>query len=144
MSRTTLPAFQKAIQKSEEWLHEVMDILGWDDPKHAYKALRAVLHTLRDRLTVQEAADLAAQLPMLIRGLYFEGWTPAGKPVRIRHVDEFVDMVNDHFSDQDLVDLYDPDDITRAVLQVLSGHVSAGEIKDIIATLPEPLRQLWD
>jgi hypothetical protein len=39
--------------------------------------LGGMLHVLRDRLTIQEAVQPGAQLPMLIRGLYWEGWDPA-------------------------------------------------------------------
>lgn len=49
-----LPVFQNTFYKTEEWLAEVMNLLDWDDPKRACKALRAVLHTLRDRLTVED------------------------------------------------------------------------------------------
>ena len=63
MPKTTLPVFQNTLQKSEEWLHEIMNLLDWEDQKQAYKALRAVFHTLRDRLTIQEASDLAVNFP---------------------------------------------------------------------------------
>jgi uncharacterized protein (DUF2267 family) len=144
MTKTTLPVFQQTLQKSEEWLDAIMTLLDWQDQQQAYKALRAVLHTLRDRLTVEEATDLAAQLPMLLRGLYFDGWNPSGKPVRIKTVDEFVDKVNTNFPATEYADYNDPEEITRAVLKVIASHVSKGEINDIVASLPDPLRELWD
>jgi uncharacterized protein (DUF2267 family) len=144
MENTILPVFQGTVHKTEEWLSDIMNLLDWPDQRRAYKALRAVLHTLRDRLTIEEATDLSAQLPMLVRGLFFEGWKPTLKPERIRKVEDFVARVNGHFSKLELEDLFDAEDITRSVLHVLSRHVSAGEIRDVIANLPEPLRQLWD
>ncbi len=63
--------------------------MGLSDRHAAYRVLRAVLHALRDRLTVAETVDLGAQLPMLIRGLYYEGWTPNDKPLRERTREKF-------------------------------------------------------
>src|SRR5919204_6184474 len=79
MSATGLDVFDKTLQTTNIWLNEIMDDLG-PDRKIAYRALRAVLHALRDRLTVDEAAQLGAQLPLMIRGLFFDMWHPAGKP----------------------------------------------------------------
>lgn len=42
----------------------------------AYSILRVVLPSRRDRLQVEEVAHLSAQLPMLVRGFFFEGWQP--------------------------------------------------------------------
>ncbi len=81
---------------------------------------------------------------MLIRGMYFEGWNPTKKPTRIRKLDEFVNVVNEGFSELDFGDNLEPEDVSRAVLKVLSSHVSAGEIEDVIKCLPEGLRELWD
>jgi uncharacterized protein (DUF2267 family) len=150
MSKTTISVFQNTLRKSEEWLHEIMTLLNWTDQKQAYKALRAVFHTLRDRLTVEEATDFSAQLPMLLRGLFFEGYNPTGKPSRINTVEQFVDRVNTHFPAHEVGDFnepdpsFDPEEITRAVLKVIASYVSTGEIKDVIASLPEKLRDLWD
>jgi uncharacterized protein (DUF2267 family) len=66
--------FDRTLYKTHTWLKEIMEVLGTEDRHRAYMALRAVLHALRDRLTVEEVAQLGAQLPMLIRGLYYEGW----------------------------------------------------------------------
>jgi uncharacterized protein (DUF2267 family) len=64
------------------------------DRRRAYRALAAVLHALRDRLTVDEVAQLGAQLPILVRGLYYDQWHhPAGKPDRLRHKEEFLAAV---------------------------------------------------
>ena len=144
MSKITLSVFQNTLQKSEAWLNEIMTSLEWEDQKQAYKALRAVLHALRDRLTVAEATDLAAQLPMLLRGLYFEGWNPAGKPNRIRTVDEFVADVDTHLPTSCSDHYVESEDIARAVLKVMTKHVSRGEIEDIVHCLPKPIRELFD
>jgi uncharacterized protein (DUF2267 family) len=36
---------------------------------------------------------LGAPLPMLVRGIYYEGWRIAGKPTKDRHIDEFIGHV---------------------------------------------------
>lgn len=141
MSMTGLKEFDHAVHTTNEWLNDVMEQLEWDDRHRAYHAMRAVLHTLRDRLPVKEAVDLGAQLPMIIRGFYYEGWRTAGKPVKERSRDQFLAHVTDAF----LFDAEaDSEEITRAVFKVLSARVSTGEIEDIIGTLPAGLRELWE
>lgn len=90
MSATGLEVFDRTLHKTHAWLKAIMEELGTEDRHKAYLALRAVLHALRDRLTVEEVAQLAAQLPMLVRGLYYEGWDPTGKPLKERHKEAFL------------------------------------------------------
>ena len=124
--------FETTLQKTNDWLRHIMRSLGWDRQERAYLALRAVLHTLRDRLSVIEAAHLGAQLPMLIRGVYYEGWTPLGKPVKW-HREEFLACVWDHFrQDPDI----DPERIVRAVVDVMVTHIDPGEMRKICGVLP--------
>jgi uncharacterized protein (DUF2267 family) len=140
MSMTGVESFDATLQKTHIWLNEVMDELRWNDRYKAYGALRATLHVLRDRLSVEEAAHLGAQLPMLIRGFYYEGWTPTGKPGKERHKEELLVPIREHFrNDPDI----DPDQVARAVFRVLAKQVTAGEIGDVKSMLPKDLRALW-
>jgi uncharacterized protein (DUF2267 family) len=133
--------FDGTLQKTQLWLNEIMSELDWHDrPNKAYLALRTVLHALRDRLTVEEAVDLGAQLPMLIRGLYYEGWTLKGKPHKERKKADFLEHVKDTF-ENDYTSR--PESITRAVFKTLARHTSKGEIADIKNMLPKPLHELW-
>jgi uncharacterized protein (DUF2267 family) len=140
MSTTSLDVFDRTLQKTNMWLNQIMDIMGWDDRHAAYTAMRATLHALRDRLTVQEAAQLAAQLPMLIRGIYFEGWNPAHTPVPERHLDQFLARIEREFHSGYQVD---PEKVARAVFRVLAARVTEGEISDVEQVLPAEVRALW-
>ncbi|HXY36503.1 MAG TPA: DUF2267 domain-containing protein [Planctomycetaceae bacterium] len=140
MSATGLKVFDTTIQSTNVWLDDIMRELGWDDRHRAYTALRVVLHTLRDRLTVDGAAHFGAQLPMLIRGFYYEGWHPAHKPVKARALDLFLMHITDAF----LHDIEaDSRQIAGAVFRTLSKHVTEGEITKVQQALPAELRAFW-
>jgi len=139
MSQTGLPAFDSTIQTTNVWLNDLMDRMDWQDKPRAYQALRAVLHALRDRLPVEQAAAFGAQLPMLIRGFYYEGWHPHGKPLK-EHTHEFLARIGAAFHDD--LDV-GPERITSQVFQVLAKHVTAGEIEGVKHSLPADLRSLW-
>lgn len=139
----SVPVIQSSVDKTERWLTEIANYLDWDNNRQSWKALRVVLHTLRDRLTTEEASDLASQLPMVIRGMFYEGWNPSKPRTRIRKIEEFTAIVNKEFSRTDLQGFHESEDITRAVLQVIANHVSEGEVKDIQQSLPEDLSFLW-
>jgi uncharacterized protein (DUF2267 family) len=140
MSETGLEAFDSTLQKTNVWLREIMDDLGIQDRHLAYAALRATLHALRDRLIVNEAAHLGAQLPMLVRGIYYEGWHPGGKGHKADR-SEFLDSIRDHFRTG--VWSVDPIELVEAVFRVLERHVTPGEIEDVKHSLPADLRELW-
>jgi uncharacterized protein (DUF2267 family) len=139
MSATGLEVFDRTLQETNIWLKEIMDEIG-PDRQRAYHALRAVLHALRDRLTVDEAAHLSAQLPMMVRGIFFEGWHPAGKPTTERTRDEFLARVGEGLRG---IEPINAEAATRAVFRTIEKHVSPGEVQDVVEMLPKPLRSLW-
>ena len=141
MTTSAITAFDSTVHTTNLWLNEIMDRLVTDDHQRAYHALRAVLHALRDRLPVNHAAALGAQLPMLVRGIYYEGWNPHRTPVKERKKADFLYHIRAAFpNDPDL----DAEEVTRAVLYVLAKHVSKGEVESVKLTLPHEIRELWD
>jgi uncharacterized protein (DUF2267 family) len=85
-------------------------------------------------------AELGAQLPMLIRGFYYEGWNPTRKPLKVRDRVEFLSLIEEEFN---IVETLNPELIARAVFRVLANRVTAGEIEDVKHVLPEQIRDLW-
>jgi uncharacterized protein (DUF2267 family) len=140
MSVTTLPVFDSTIHATNTWLNDLINEMGWNDRRRAYHALRAVLHALRDRLTVDQAAALGAQLPMLVRGIYYEGWRPHGKPVKERRKEQFLAHVAAELGNGWTVD---PEVVTRQVFEVIAKHVTVGEVKHVKFSLPTEIRELW-
>lgn len=140
MSVASIAPIESTIHTTNTWLRELTEALGWQDRQRAYHALRAVLHALRDRLTVAEAVDLGAQLPMLIRGLYYESWDPNGKPIKERRREEFLSHIARAFREDP--EIY-PEAVAWAVFKLLEKNVSAGEIGDVQHVLPATIRSLW-
>ena len=143
MAATGLAVFDKTLHKTNAWLKEISDDLGWDeraDRQDAYLGLRATLHAVRDRLVTDEATDLGAQLPMLVRGIYYENWRPAATPERIRDRATFLARIERDYAGQREVD---PERLVRASLAALARHVSEGEVQQVRNMLPADLRDLW-
>ena len=118
-----LDTFDKTVQESNLWLKDVMERLNTNDRHHAYSTLRAVLHALRDRIGPESAAHLGAQLPMLLRGLFYEGWDPTGKPSKERHKADFVAHIAKELPRADQREV---EQGIYAALDVLSKHIDRG------------------
>ncbi len=132
--------FETTLQKTNIWLKEISDLLHWDDHQKAYHGLRAVLHALRDRLPVAEAVHLGAQLPMLVRGFYYECWKPSAVPIKIKTMQDFYSIVRENFTADRNVN---PMRLTEAVMTVLSANISASEVEKLRGIFPPQLRELW-
>ena len=137
---TGFDTFDKTVQETNLWLKDIMDRLDTADRHRAYSSLRAVLHALRDRIGAESAAHLAAQLPMLLRGLYYEGWDPTDKPTKERHEEEFLANVARELPRAEEGEV---EQGVLAVLDVLSKHVDRGAAVKIAAMFPQDLRKFW-
>jgi uncharacterized protein (DUF2267 family) len=137
MSETGYSAFDTTVAKTNGILHQIEEAYQWPKERRgqSYAALRSVLHTLRDRLTIAETAHLAAQLPMLVRGIFYHAWDPSRVPVKM-HRDEFLERLLVEFP-------YEveggPERLVHTVLHALQRFVSEGEWQDIKASLPKDL-----
>jgi uncharacterized protein (DUF2267 family) len=140
MATGTVDAIARNVQKANEWLDDLATRLETSD-EAAWRVLRAYLRLLRDRLTVDEAAQLAAQLPYLLRGVFYDGFDPGHQPERIRDRDAFLARLAEEAG---LHDLGEAERAAIAATRVLRRHVSAGEIDDVMAQLPDEIRRTID
>lgn len=123
----------RTVAKTNEWLVRLCRELGIDDRQRAYGALRAVLHALRDRIGPEVSVHLAAQLPLLVRGIFYEGWDPGSTPQKLT-LDEFIVRVEREATLQSSAEAASA---TRAVMQVLWDELAPGTMDHVIAVLPE-------
>lgn len=128
---------ERSVEKANIWLKDIASELGDDDRQYAYRTLRAVLHVIRDRLTIDAAAKLAVQLPTLIRGIYYEDWDPSRAPMPAHTVDTFLEHVvsEGRFSGETEASV-----AVTAVVSVLRKRLVPGEIDAILPVMPEKLR----
>jgi uncharacterized protein (DUF2267 family) len=131
---------EHTVRTSNRWLRDVRVSLGQANQSQAFRILRAVLHALRDHLGVRQVASLGAQLPLLFRGIWYEGWNPSDKPVKRRRKADFVADVISQLNGEPLDDA---EGAIRAVLGALSKHLTAGEVASIEGALSHELRELW-
>jgi uncharacterized protein (DUF2267 family) len=135
-------SLDRAFQVTREFLHEAAEELRWVDERRVHMAVRAVLHAIRDRLSIEEAAHFGAELPTYIRGWYYEGWRPGTRPVRNRSKEAFLGEIGDAFLKARMAKV-DADFVTQAVLRFLNRKIAAGEISDVRGQLPKAVRALW-
>ncbi|MEV1112527.1 DUF2267 domain-containing protein [Micromonospora sp. RB23] len=140
MPDSMISAFESSLDKTNLILKDIEDAYGWPKERRnqSYAALRTVLHLLRDRLAVNESVEFAQQLPVLVRGIYFDGWNPSDVPIKLNR-DDFLYEVRQGFP-------YDAEGgaerVTQVVLDTLRRHVTQGEWQDVKDTMPKDLAMM--
>ncbi len=138
---TTHPSIlDRSVQKANVWLKQLCDELESDDRQYAYRVLRGFLHALRDRLPVEESAQLAAQLPVIVRGIYYEGWVPSRTPQTYHDLRTFLDRLA---AEASMSGETEASFAAAAAARVLRAHVTSGELDDVISVLPPPVREVF-
>lgn len=137
MSRRNVDVFDRAVRTSETWLDDVAEVFGTDDRRFAYRVVRAWLHTFRDRLTVPEAVHFGAQLPELLRGVYYDSWNPARAPIKYGP-DEFVSR----FAREAMIPVADVHWTAARISLIMQAHLSPGQLDHALAQLPAWLRDI--
>jgi uncharacterized protein (DUF2267 family) len=137
MSRTGVDSLDRSIEKTNTWLADVAASFGTEDRRLAYRVTRSWLHTLRDRLPVPVAAHIAAQLPELLRGVFYEGWNPSKVPIKYGR-DEYVAR----FAKDAQIHHSEVPNAGRLVTAAMRRHISAGAIDEALGVLPGDIRGL--
>jgi uncharacterized protein (DUF2267 family) len=135
----TIDIFHSTIQKTNEILKAVQEAFDWKDKHRAYTALRAVLQTLRDRLTIENVAAFGAQLPMLVRGFYYEGWKPSEAPIKMKK-EEFVGEV-ERVLNSPLGE--NTEEIIKGVITIVDNYTDPIEIEKLKKTLPKDIQKIF-
>ena len=138
---TGVDAFDTTVQKTINLLNDISSEFGWPEERRhqSYSALRSVLHVVRDRLVVAEAANFAAQLTILVRGVYYENWKPESVP-RKMHREEFLAEIQKQF--QYSVE-GGPERLVNGVLSALSRHIEPRALENIRKEMPHDIAALF-
>lgn len=134
--------FETYKAEANEWLYDVMDELQIDNRDQAGRIFRAVLHALRDRLEPDQAANFASQLPIIWKGIFYDQYNPASTPVRIRHVDDWLDFIRSKDAFADMHDF--PTDMHAStafscVIAALEKRMNVGIMDKVLNALPEEI-----
>jgi uncharacterized protein (DUF2267 family) len=139
MAATGLEVFDRTLHTTNAWLDQLMETVGPD--RHlAWHTLGAVLRGLRDRLPIAVSAHLGAQLPLLVRGAFYEQFQPARQPTAWRTEEEFLAHVEENLAGTRPIDARAA---SRAVMAVLNHHVTPEQVEKVKRALPERIRELW-
>jgi uncharacterized protein (DUF2267 family) len=139
MSIGGVDAIERSVHKTNEWVKGMGEALGTDDRDSAWRLLRASLQVLRDQLTIDEAAQLSAQLPMVLRGAFWDGFDPGDRGAKVRRREDFLARL------ATFARLDDVDEAARAAeafSSVLKDHITEGEFDDVLAQLPSDVRKV--
>jgi uncharacterized protein (DUF2267 family) len=138
---TKAAVLDTSLQRTHEWLHEIGRELGFDNERAAYAALRAALHAVRDRLPTGLVAHFGAEMPMLVRGIYYDGWHPSAVRLKEAHAKDFCASMRHELQGHD--ELQDVERVARTVLHVIDRRMEPGQVEHVLNALPKEVRELW-
>jgi uncharacterized protein (DUF2267 family) len=140
MSAQGLEVIDHSVHITHEWINELAGRLDWTSKRSTLRLFRMTLQQVRDHLMPDELAQFSAQLPLLIRGMLFEGWVPKRTPVKERSAADFISAIEVSLGD---TEEYRGSQDIKYVFELLNARLSAGEIEDVRASLPSAIRDLW-
>ena len=138
--------FDDYAREGKEFMHRLAADLGHPDREdQAGILLRAVMHALRDRISIAENMHIISQLPMFLKGLYVDQWSYSEDVDRIRSAEDFARRVESYQEDlgETRFDWNAPtSELITKVLAELERYLTEGEVNDIRSELPEEIAAL--
>jgi uncharacterized protein (DUF2267 family) len=131
---------EKEIQILHIWIKEISYNANWDQASFSLAALRAVLQELRDHLALKDLAHLSAQLPIIIRGIFFENWTPPKSSKSTYEHYLFLKNIEERLNRYPHIEAKSA---VSAVFKTLAKHISHGEKEKMRKILPESIEVWW-
>ena len=141
MSANGLPVFDRTLEKTHQFINDVASQISVEDKHLVFMGINAVLHSLRDRIPLEEAAQLGSQFPVMLAGFYYQGWKPAATPTKERSVSAFVEKVEENLPIDDYP--VETKKLISGVFAVLSEWVTEGEVIDVANMLPKDVQEFW-
>lgn len=139
--------FEKYAHEGNSFIKELAVNLGHpEETGRTGIILRAVLHTLREKLSIGESLNLVSQLPMFLKGIYVDNWEYTEKNSEIKSIEDFkneVKRLQDIYGEQQFNWKTPTDEIVRIVFSTLGKYISKGEFEDIITQMPKQLKELF-
>ena len=140
MSATGLDVFDKTLQTTHIWLDDLMAETG-PDRQVAWHVLGVVLRAVRDRIPLELAVHLGSQLPLLMRGTYYDQWhAPWRMDEKPRSLDKFLEPIGEQLAQ---IRPINARNATGAVFRILSRHVTPGQIEKVRQSLPAEVQAIW-
>lgn len=140
MTAQGLEVIDHSVHLTHEWINELAGRLDWSSKRSALRLLRVTLHHIRDHMHVDELAQFSAQLPILIRGFFFEEWVPKTTPIKERHAADFVAYINGLMNE---CEEYRGREDIKCVFDLLNARISRGEMENVRSVMSEDIRSLW-
>lgn len=138
--KTGIPALEDALRDAQGWLASAGHRINTRSSQVALACLRGTLHTLRAQLDVRRAIEVGERLPLVMRGVFFDGWDPHDAPPPAATKDEFVGRVA---ADNGRNPRIKAERAAKAALEVIFERLPAAVTARIVERLPENLRELW-
>ena len=141
-----LNAFDNHCQEATRFIKNIAVQLGTpDDTEHAVRVLKCIFRALRRKLIPDESLHIVSQLPLLLKGMYVDGWDIYEPISEAKTFDEFLNDIRDNTEGREGED-FDDDEQARkkiaAVFNVLKEFISDSELDYIHDELPKEVVEM--
>lgn len=139
--------FDKYVHDANEYFKYLATKLGHPDEQNRVVFIwRAVMHTIRDRIHISESIDLISPLPMILKGMYVEGWKYHDKPLydfeTLEQMKTQVKALQNKYGEARFDWSKPTDEIISITLESLEKYVPAEQMEQIRNQLPDDIKEV--